>query len=109
MNPAPDADVHSVGPANFEWIVNAVAELAVEKAKTAPLTPVLQAQALLSASVKGAAAKAAAKTKSAGAPVKTATNAPAKKAPAKAKGAPKPPAKKALKEAPADPSATPAE
>src|SRR5262249_12995510 len=55
MNPAPDADVHSVGQANFEWIVNAVAELAVEKAKTAPLTPVLQAQVLLSASVKPAA------------------------------------------------------
>ena len=32
MNPAPDADLHSVGPANFEWIVNAVAELAVRKA-----------------------------------------------------------------------------
>jgi glutathione synthase/RimK-type ligase-like ATP-grasp enzyme len=32
LNPAPDADYHSVGPANFEWIVSAVAELAVEKA-----------------------------------------------------------------------------
>ena len=32
MNPAPDADVHSVGPDNFEWIVDAVATLAVEKA-----------------------------------------------------------------------------
>ena len=32
MNPAPDADVNSVGPANFEWIVNAVAELAVKQA-----------------------------------------------------------------------------
>ena len=32
MNPAPDADLHSVGPANFEWVVNAVAELAVRKA-----------------------------------------------------------------------------
>ena len=32
MNPAPDADVNSVGPANFEWIVDAVAELAVKKA-----------------------------------------------------------------------------
>ncbi|MDX2150479.1 MAG: hypothetical protein SFV54_07080 [Bryobacteraceae bacterium] len=32
MNPAPDADLHSVGPDNFEWIVNAVAELAVRKA-----------------------------------------------------------------------------
>ena len=32
MNPAPDADVNSVGRENFEWIVNAVAELAVQKA-----------------------------------------------------------------------------
>lgn len=32
MNPAPDADYYSVGPQNFEWIVNAVAELAVKKA-----------------------------------------------------------------------------
>jgi hypothetical protein len=32
MNPAPDADVNSVGPANFQWIVNAVAEFAVKKA-----------------------------------------------------------------------------
>lgn len=32
MNPAPDADINSVGQENFEWIVNAVAELAVRKA-----------------------------------------------------------------------------
>ena len=32
MNPAPDADLHSVGQANFDWIVDAVAELAVKKA-----------------------------------------------------------------------------
>jgi hypothetical protein len=32
MNPAPDADVNSVGRENFEWVVNAVAELAVRKA-----------------------------------------------------------------------------
>jgi len=32
MNPAPDAEVTSVGQENFEWIVNAVAELAVKKA-----------------------------------------------------------------------------
>jgi glutathione synthase/RimK-type ligase-like ATP-grasp enzyme len=32
MNPAPDADVNSVGADNFEWIVNAVAEMAVAKA-----------------------------------------------------------------------------
>ena len=33
MNPAPDADRHSVGEANFDWIVNAVAELAVKYAQ----------------------------------------------------------------------------
>jgi glutathione synthase/RimK-type ligase-like ATP-grasp enzyme len=32
MNPAPDADVHSVGQENFNWVVNAVAEMAVQKA-----------------------------------------------------------------------------
>ena len=32
MNPAPDADVHSVGQTNFDWIVDRVAELAVRKA-----------------------------------------------------------------------------
>lgn len=32
MNPAPDADLHSVGRENFDWIVDAVAELAVKKA-----------------------------------------------------------------------------
>jgi glutathione synthase/RimK-type ligase-like ATP-grasp enzyme len=32
LNPAPDADIHSVGQANFDWIVNAVAEMAVAKA-----------------------------------------------------------------------------
>ncbi|MEM1123762.1 MAG: hypothetical protein AAGJ18_25210 [Bacteroidota bacterium] len=33
-NPAPDADVHSVGPDNFEWIVENAAEMAIAKAKT---------------------------------------------------------------------------
>ncbi len=32
MNPAPDADVKSVGEENFEWVVQAVAEMAVKKA-----------------------------------------------------------------------------
>src|SRR6185436_18609160 len=36
MNPAPDAELRSVGPANFEWIINAVAEMAVRKALTPP-------------------------------------------------------------------------
>ena len=33
MNPAPDADRESVGEENFEWIVNAVAELAIARAQ----------------------------------------------------------------------------
>jgi hypothetical protein len=36
MNPAPDADLHSVGQANFDWIVREVADLAIAKAKHAP-------------------------------------------------------------------------
>jgi glutathione synthase/RimK-type ligase-like ATP-grasp enzyme len=32
MNPAPDAEATSVGKENFEWVVNAVAEMAVKKA-----------------------------------------------------------------------------
>jgi hypothetical protein len=34
MNPAPDADLHSVGQANFDWIVKEVADLAIAKAKS---------------------------------------------------------------------------
>ena len=36
MNPAPDADFYSVGQDNFNWIVDAVARLAVEKAQAGP-------------------------------------------------------------------------
>ncbi|MEZ5418188.1 MAG: hypothetical protein R2708_12685 [Vicinamibacterales bacterium] len=32
MSPAPDADPHSVGQANFDWIVDKVAKFAVKKA-----------------------------------------------------------------------------
>src|SRR5262245_10337736 len=39
MNPAPDADLHSVGQSNFDWVVGRVAELAVKKA-LAPRPPV---------------------------------------------------------------------
>lgn len=39
LNPTPDADLHSVGQANFDWIVEAVADLAVAYA-TAPRPPV---------------------------------------------------------------------
>jgi hypothetical protein len=32
LNPAPDADLYSVGQENFDWIVQAVAEMAIERA-----------------------------------------------------------------------------
>ncbi|GAB3495421.1 hypothetical protein GCM10027341_12770 [Spirosoma knui] len=34
-NPAPDADVHSVGQENFEWVVEAAATMAIDRAKRA--------------------------------------------------------------------------
>ncbi len=34
LNPAPDADVHSVGQDNFEWVVENVAQLAIQKAQS---------------------------------------------------------------------------
>jgi glutathione synthase/RimK-type ligase-like ATP-grasp enzyme len=36
LNPAPDADYHSVGPDNFAWIVNAISGFAIEKALEKP-------------------------------------------------------------------------
>lgn len=39
MNPAPDADLHSVGKANFDWIIREVADLAIAKAANAPAPP----------------------------------------------------------------------
>jgi hypothetical protein len=33
LNPAPDADYYSVGPDNFEWILNAVADFAISEAR----------------------------------------------------------------------------
>jgi glutathione synthase/RimK-type ligase-like ATP-grasp enzyme len=32
LNPAPDADIHSVGQANFDWVVDNVAQLAIDRA-----------------------------------------------------------------------------
>jgi glutathione synthase/RimK-type ligase-like ATP-grasp enzyme len=42
MNPVPDADLHSVGDANFEWIVEQVAEMAIARARRTPLAPEAQ-------------------------------------------------------------------
>lgn len=55
MNPAPDADLHSVGQKNFDWIVQAVADLAVKKAKSAPSIAAFHWGAFLAAN--GVAAK----------------------------------------------------
>ncbi len=57
MNPAPDADLHSVGPANFEWIVDAVARLAIQRAQK-PIAPELRWAALLNNTPKATSASA---------------------------------------------------
>jgi glutathione synthase/RimK-type ligase-like ATP-grasp enzyme len=63
MNPAPDADLHSVGQANFEWIVDAVATLAVKKAQAAtPKTPDFHWSVYLSGSGRPAPKAAARKS-----------------------------------------------
>jgi hypothetical protein len=64
MNPAPDADRVSVGEANFEWIVDKVAKLAVKKALS-PEPVELRWASLLGGAVKPAAPKKAAAKKSA--------------------------------------------
>ena len=84
MNPAPDADLHSVGPENFEWIVKEMADLAIAKAKRAPAVPELRWAAWL-----GGAAAAAAKKK-----------------PAAKRKATKPPSKKPAETAPTEPAET---
>jgi glutathione synthase/RimK-type ligase-like ATP-grasp enzyme len=77
-NPAPDADIHSVGQENFDWIVENAANLAIEKAKAhkdgqmnltwgtfvsnqfaAPKAPVKKAAAKKPAATKTTAAKKA--------------------------------------------------
>jgi glutathione synthase/RimK-type ligase-like ATP-grasp enzyme len=65
MNPAPDADLHSVGAANFEWIVNAVADLAIAKAKLAPHVLELRWAPLLGGAASAKSAKKPLKKKSA--------------------------------------------
>jgi len=86
MNPAPDADLNSVGAESFEWIVNAVAQLAVKKAKAAPHKPECRWAQLLGAAPKPSARKKSSAKKSA-----------AKKSSAK-KAASQPPASIAVEE-----------
>ncbi len=49
LNPVPDADVHSVGAANFEWIVDQVAQLVIARANASPRAPALRWPQLLGA------------------------------------------------------------
>jgi hypothetical protein len=62
MNPAPDADYHSVGAESFEWIVDKVAKLAVKKALDGPPKGELKWNAFLNPAASASApAKVAAK------------------------------------------------
>jgi glutathione synthase/RimK-type ligase-like ATP-grasp enzyme len=64
MNPVPDADVHSIGQANFDWIVKEVADLAIAKARGASHLPEMRSAAFLgAAAVGGKAAKKKAQRK----------------------------------------------
>jgi hypothetical protein len=80
MNPAPDADLHSVGQANFDWIVREVADMAISKAQNAPKVPkelrwstfLSGAPATLTPAKKAAAPKAPAKKSAPKRPAKTA-------------------------------------
>ncbi len=60
MNPAPDADLHSVGKESFDWIVDKVAKLAVKKAQS-PTKLQMNWASFLGAAPKKAAAKPATK------------------------------------------------
>lgn len=40
MNPAPDADLFSVGPENFEWVISHVAEMAIARARANERRPI---------------------------------------------------------------------
>jgi len=47
MNPVPEADLQSLGAESFEWIIEAVANLAIRKAKAALHAPALKGESFL--------------------------------------------------------------
>ena len=47
MNPAPDAGIESVGPENFKWIVDAVAEMSIARAQQPATVPAYRWSAFL--------------------------------------------------------------
>jgi glutathione synthase/RimK-type ligase-like ATP-grasp enzyme len=65
MNPAPDADLHSIGAENFEWVVEAMANLAIKKAKAGLQVPALHGEAMLKGSAEKKSRKPRAKKRSA--------------------------------------------
>jgi glutathione synthase/RimK-type ligase-like ATP-grasp enzyme len=71
MNPVPDADMHSIGQTNFDWIVREIADLAIAKAKKVPRAPELRWAGFLGG--ESASAKAAKKKPVAKKNMKTAT------------------------------------
>lgn len=97
-NPAPDADVHSVGQENFDWIVTHSAKFAIEKAKAHKTgennctwgTFISNASALpavTAPAAKAPAKKVTIKAKASTATKKTTTKKPAAKKPAASKKA----------------------
>ncbi len=76
MNPAPDADLNSVGRESFDWIVDAVARLAVKKAQAGGVAPEMNWAALIKgASVPEPRAKKTAARSTATAPKKSSKSA----------------------------------
>ena len=63
MNPVPDADVHSVGEANFQWIVNQVADFLIARANAPSRSQGLRWPALLGAMDKVRSGSAKARSK----------------------------------------------
>lgn len=109
-NPAPDADIYSVGRDNFEWVVEAAANMAIERAKAqVPEQINLTWGTFINQAVNGVPAAAVAAVAETPAPVKP-TEPVKPKSPAKpTKATEKAPAKtaapaKATKAAPAKPA-----
>ena len=49
MNPVPDADVHSVGEANFQWIIEQVAEFLIARASVSSRSQAIRWPAIICA------------------------------------------------------------
>jgi glutathione synthase/RimK-type ligase-like ATP-grasp enzyme len=137
-NPAPDADINSVGPENFEWVVEHAANLAIERAqaqqpgrdnltwgtfvqKSASQTaiastdgavevgsPVHETNDLGATGIQAATKKAAPKKSAAPQPVAPEGEVPTEKPAAKAKAKAAPKAEASAEKAPAKPKKAPA-